>query len=98
MIAQLGYGPMTANPQYEYGWKWFTASQNMSCASCGEEAELGATFTTPAAGSYRFVYRMSVDSGATWTYCDNRQGDFGAGGNPGLMFNLEDLGSLVSSP
>jgi hypothetical protein len=64
----------------------------------GNNDEYQATFTGPATGSYRYAYRVSLDGGASWTYCDNNQSDAGAGSNPGLTFNLEDLGSITITP
>jgi hypothetical protein len=57
-----------------------------------------ASFTAPGAGDYRYAYRFSFDNGASWTYCDSAQGDFGAGSNPGLTFDLENLGVLNVAP
>ena len=56
------------------------------------------SFTAPAAGSYRYVYRFSLDQGVSWTYCDNNQGDSGAGSNPGLTFDLENEAVLTVTP
>ncbi|MBI5544764.1 MAG: hypothetical protein HY901_12810, partial [Deltaproteobacteria bacterium] len=94
VTAQFGLGPATANPQYEAGWSWTSAHYNPSCLGCGAgDDEYAVTIAAPV-GTYRYGYRFSLDSGSSWTYCDNRQGDGGAGSNVGLQFNLEDLGSL----
>ena len=92
ITAQLGYGPATVNPEYEYGWTWVTATFN---TQSGNNDEYQATFTAPAAGTYRYGYRFSLDGGANWTYCDNAQGDEGAGSNPGLTFSFESLGVMT---
>jgi hypothetical protein len=96
--AQLGYGPATANPEYEAGWTWTNGTYNASCSGCGNNDEYQATFNLPAAGSYVYVYRFSLDSGVSWTYCDNDQGDFGAGSNPSLTFDLANEAALTSTP
>jgi hypothetical protein len=93
--AQLGWGPRTANPEYEAGWTWIDAAYNASCTGCGNNDEYMASFTAPAAGTYWYVYRMSVDGGASWTYCD-RDGD---GSNVGLTpFTFDQLAVLTVTP
>lgn len=94
VTAQLGYGPATANPEYEAGWTWVATTYNVQV---GNNDEYQATFSAPAAGSYRYVYRFSLDGGASWTYCDNNQSDSGAGSNGGLTFDFENEGVLTSN-
>jgi hypothetical protein len=43
------------------------------------------------------VFRFSLDSGVTWTYCDNNQADFGAGSNPALTFDFENEAVLITN-
>lgn len=93
--AQLGWGPATANPQYEPAWKWFNAAFNVQS---GNNDEYQASFTTPAPGSYRYAYRVSVDSGVSWTICDANQADGGAGANAGLTFDIENEAVLTVTP
>ena len=95
VTAQLGYGPTTANPEYEAGWSWLAATFN---TQVGNNDEYQSTFTVPAAGAYRYGYRFSLDAGSTWTYCDNNQGDTGAGSNASLTFDLPNLGVLTATP
>ncbi|MFT3775659.1 MAG: lamin tail domain-containing protein [Minicystis sp.] len=95
--AQLGYGPATANPEYAAAWKWFNASYNTTCTSCGNNDEYQASFTAPAVGSYRYAFRFSLDQGVSWTYCDQGS-DTGAGANGGLSFELADLPVLTVTP
>jgi hypothetical protein len=85
--AQLGYGPATANPEYESGWTWINATYNVQV---GNNDEYQASFTAPAAGSYRYVYRFSLDNGVTWTYGDQNANDGGAGSNANLLFAFAD--------
>ena len=49
-------------------------------------------------GTHRYAYRVSLDRGFTWTYCDTAQGDFGARSNAGLTFDLDSLGVLTVTP
>jgi hypothetical protein len=86
--AQLGYGPPSTNPEYEAGWTWTNATYN---TQVGNDDEYQASFTAPASGAYRYVYRVSLDHGATWTTCDND----GAGANAGLSFDFESQAVLT---
>jgi hypothetical protein len=93
--AQLGYGLPTVNPEYQPGFTWVTPSYNLQS---GNNDEYAGSFTAPAAGSYRYAYRFSVDAGVSWTYCDGNQGDGGAGSNAGLTFDLTTLPVLTVTP
>jgi hypothetical protein len=93
--AQLGYGLPTVNPEYQPGFTWVATSYNIQQ---GNNDEYAGSFTAPAAGSYRYVYRFSVDAGVSWTYCDGTQGDGGAGSNAGLTFDLTTLPVLTVTP
>ncbi|RZJ02350.1 MAG: hypothetical protein EOP39_22730, partial [Rubrivivax sp.] len=66
VLAQIGYGPLDSNPQYESGWVWSSATFNKKE---GNNYEYQASFTAPAAGNYRYVYRYSLN-GTSWTYGD----------------------------
>jgi hypothetical protein len=98
LVAQFGYAPANpdgsaiSNPEYETAWNWFDAAYNSSCNGCGNNDEYMYTLTLPAAGTYNFTYRFSVDSGASWTYAD----DNGTGSNTGLTpFDFEKLAVLT---
>jgi len=94
--AQLGYGPASANPEYQAGFTWINATYNVQA---GNNDEYQASFTAPAAGSYRYVYRFSLDQGVSWTYCDRNEAlDFGAGSNANLSFELADESVLTVTP
>jgi hypothetical protein len=85
--AQLGYGLPTANPEYEAGWTWTNATYNAGFVDPSND-EYQATFTAPVSGSYRYVYRFSLDQGVSWTYADATSGDGGAGSNGTLTFDF----------
>jgi hypothetical protein len=91
LVGQLGYGPQTSNPEIGTGWTWTAASYN---TNFGNDAEFMASFTAPAAGSYAYAYRFSLDSGATWTVCDLN----GAGSNSGLTFETPQVGLMTVTP
>jgi hypothetical protein len=95
IIAELGFGPTTANPEYDLSWTWTTASYS---AQAGNDDQYAASFTVPPAGTYRYAYRFSLDGGITWTYCDTTAGDGGAGSDAGLTFDLENTGLLTVTP
>jgi hypothetical protein len=90
LIAQIGYGPTTANPQYQPGWVWTTATFNVQV---GNDDEWAATVIAPDAGTYSLAARFSYD-GVQWTYCDVD----GAGANGGLGFDLGQLGTFTVTP
>ena len=95
--AQLGYGSPSVNPEYQSGWTWTNASYNATFVDPSND-EYQASFTAPAVGSYRYVYRFSLDQGVSWTYCDANTGDFGAGYNPGLTFDFATEPVLTVTP
>jgi hypothetical protein len=87
IVAELGFGPRTQNPQHQLGWRWAPASFQ---SQQGTSDRFSGSFTAPAPGSYAFTYRFSVDGGVTWTYCDAD----GAGSNAGASFATPQLGLL----
>jgi hypothetical protein len=92
--AQLGWGLASANPQYQT-WTWINATYNVQS---GNNDEYQAAFNAPAAGTYRYVYRFSLNQGVSWTVCDQNAGDFGAGSNANLSFELGDMNVLTVTP
>ncbi len=92
--AQLGYGLVGSDPSTQTSWAFMDAAYNVQV---GNDDEYSARFTGPpisGAKSYAYTYRMSVDSGMTWTYCDSD----GAGSNAGLTFSAGALGSMSVTP
>jgi hypothetical protein len=87
IVAQLGFGPRTQNPQHQVGWTWVAATFE---SQQGTSDRFSGSFTAPAPGSYAFTYRVSVDGGTTWTYCDAD----GAGSSSGASFATPQLGLL----
>ncbi len=87
IIAELGYGATGSDPRTT-NWTWTRATFNIDVAN---DDEYRATFVAPAAGSYLYTYRYSLDGGLTWTYADRD----GAGSNPGLDFSALQLGALT---
>ena len=91
LVAQVGYGPKTVNPETQSGWTWTAATFN---TNVGNNDEWQASFTAPAVGSYFYTSRFSFD-GVQWTYCDLN----GAGSNAGQSFEVSQLPTLtVTAP
>jgi hypothetical protein len=59
----------------------------------GNDDEYQRQIIAPAAGTYAYGYRFSLD-GLQWTYCDLD----GAGSNSGLDFSSAQLGSMTVTP
>ncbi len=95
IVAQLGYGPIASNPSGgNPSWTWIPAAFN---TQTGNDDEYQASFQAPYVPSttqYAYTYRFSVDSGATFTYCDLD----GNGTNAGLSFSAASLGTLTVNP
>ena len=79
--AEAGFGDPSVDPSASpSSYTWASASYNAGHTSDNND-EYDASITAPAVGSYAYGYRFSVDSGATWTYCDlNGGNDVGNGG------------------
>jgi hypothetical protein len=87
--AQVGFGPVGVNPQNQTGFTWSNAAFNVQV---GNDDEYQSTLTPATAGVFRYATRFSVD-GVNWTYCDLD----GAGGNAGLAFDPNNLGTLTAN-
>ncbi len=92
ITAQVGYGPAGSDPRTDGTWQYVTATYNNQVDN---EDEYQGSFTVPSTpGTYAYVYRFSLDNGATWSYCDRD----GSGKNPGLTFDVDKLGDLTVTP
>jgi len=104
VVAQLGYGSTTTNPQYDTAWKWWKASWNSGCTAttgspgnptvCGDNDEYKGSFTAPAPGNWSFSFRYSLDGSQSWTYCDYD----GAGASADQSFDLDQIGWMTVNP
>lgn len=85
--AQVGYGP-SFKTTVDDDFKWTDAQINASYDGSGGELhdEFMAQVTADKAGNYSVVYRMSVDNGETWTYCDT---------SDDVYFSLNDAVQLI---
>ncbi len=79
-VAQAGLGTFATNPATDSSWAWVagTGTVGWDAAAAGEPGldEYQATLTAPATvAAYQLAWRFSLDSGATWAYCDLDKGD-----------------------
>ena len=78
-IAQLGYKPGTGSAEYPVvagTWKWINAGFNdaFTCDDYNQNHEYMASFPTSEAGNFIYIFRFSLDGGATWWYADKGVG------------------------
>jgi hypothetical protein len=84
--AQLGYGASGSDPTTST-WSWAPMAYNVQF---GNDDEYMGTLTVPAAGTFAYTTRASLD-GVNWTYCDSD----GAGDAPLVDFSAALLGTLT---
>ncbi|NQW64107.1 MAG: lamin tail domain-containing protein, partial [Deltaproteobacteria bacterium] len=83
---ELGQGADGTDPSTWTGWAAATGDGSFSNATSDK---YGATLTLPSsAGNSDFAFRVTGDSGATWTYCDSTGGSYLAA----------DAGSVTANP
>jgi hypothetical protein len=88
--AQFGFGQVMTDPRLDGTWQWFLGSFNVDVANNDEY--LVSLGTDGLAGQqYAYAFRVSLNGGASWTYCD---GD-GAGSNADLDFSAGAVGTLT---
>lgn len=68
VLADVGYGETGTDPAAG-GWTWFAASY------LGDRREgifdaYSRAMLAPAAGTYDYLYRVTLDGGVAYTYCD----------------------------
>ena len=86
--------PDATNPTTQAGWLYFPTTFNVQV---GNDDEYQASFTAPAVAAtttYGYVYRMSLDGGLNYTYCDSD----GAGANATFDFSSASLGVMTVTP
>ncbi len=71
-------------------WTFRPASYNLNVGNDDEYQLTVATPSSPGA-TWRTAFRVSVDDGASWTWCDTN----GSGSNGGLAFSPANLGTLT---
>ena len=95
IAAQLGYGPFGTDPRGNDSWTWVIATPNLAyCCWNSNDDEYQAEIIAAKPGVLGYVYRFSVTSGASFTYCD--AGAKGNGSNNGLdLFDPTKAGQLT---
>ena len=73
--AQLGYKKGSGSAEYPViagTWKWIDAdfNNNFTCDDYNQNHEYMATFPTNEVGNFIYIFRFSLDNGATWWYAD----------------------------
>ncbi len=95
LIAEAGHGPDGSDPAGNADWQWVAGAGNPEWdgAARGEpdNDEYVAELTVPAPGDYDYAWRVSLDRGETWTYCD-----LGAGSEDG--YQPRNAGQLEAIP
>ena len=89
VLAEFGYGPAAWTPLTQNANGGFLATTYNVQAMNDDEYQI--SFTAPAIGMYRYVYRFSLDNGLNFTYCDTD----GAGSNAGLDFSDASAGLMT---
>jgi len=88
VVAQLGYGPIDADPRTAPGQYTWTAMDFNDAHTGDNNDEYMQTLTVATGGTYAYVMRVSND-GKEWMYCDVNEG----AGN-GEPFSVGDMGRL----
>jgi hypothetical protein len=97
ITAELGVGPLGADPTVAPGWVFFSTQFNVETGINNNNDEYKGTLTIPVAGVFSYTYRFSID-GINFTYCDqgpDAGGDGGSGSNGGLTFESNRLGTIT---
>ena len=86
----MGVGPDGSAPsQNATQWDWYEALPNAGFSHATDDEYEGELVLPSAAGSpYDYAYRVSVDAGQTWSYCDRTD----------MTYTPADAGHLVATP
>lgn len=67
LMAQLGFGPQSSNPDGNADWKWVSATFN---TDAGNNDEYKAQLLPDTTGTFNYLYRYSTTNGRDWLYAD----------------------------
>ena len=87
VLAQFGItdkAPIDVN-----SFAYVAASFNAASGGSNND-EYVFNFVSAVPGTFRFLFRYSLDGGLNWTHCDND----GAGSNGDLTFSLDNVGTI----
>ena len=68
IVADVGYGAPGSDPGLAY--TWFAASWDHDAYNGVSDAYAGSMLAPSVAGTYDYLYRVSLDARASYTYCD----------------------------
>jgi hypothetical protein len=94
ILAQIGYGAIGSNPATQSGWIFGAATFNLQSGNDDEYQAVILAPTVTAVTHFAYTSRFSFDGGLTYTYCDLN----GAGSDPNLSFEANQLGDLTVNP
>ena len=101
MVIQFGYGPDASNPDANAEWQWLDSVPNeawsASAANEPNNDEYMTTLPLPEIGTYDFAFRVSVDSGQFWTFCDRDARGSGGGDGSADGYQIDNAGNLVTT-
>ncbi|HSN91490.1 MAG TPA: hypothetical protein VLS93_09695, partial [Anaeromyxobacteraceae bacterium] len=89
VVAELGVGAPSTDPAAG-GWTWLAAPWDPVGVVAGGSDQYAVSIVVSAAGSYAYTYRMSIDGGKVFTYCDDDGSTLGEPIN-GLLGSLTVL-------
>jgi hypothetical protein len=72
VVAELGYGTRYTDPETWETWQSvaYSGDSGDTDTTVDEYDVFSGTFTDVPVGVYFYAFRVSVDDGASWTYCD----------------------------
>jgi hypothetical protein len=89
ILAQFGFGLIMTDPTVDGTWQWGTGSFNVDVGN-NDEYMISLVTDGLAGQQYAYAFRVSLNGGASWTYCDAD----GAGSNTDLDFSSAAVGVL----
>ena len=92
VLVELGYGTSATDPRSNTSWITWLPMQFQEDE--GNPDLYQGKLTVPAAGTFAYAARFSLDGGVLWTYCDKD----GAGADGAQTFSVPQLGSITVSP
>ncbi|MEC9071313.1 MAG: lamin tail domain-containing protein, partial [Myxococcota bacterium] len=93
LLVEAGHGPSGTDPSAaDAAWSWQSAEADTDWIDTPKPDydQYVLNIEAPSTGEHLVTYRVSLDAGATWTYCDNTGSEDG--------FSPEALGALTTGP
>ena len=98
--ASAGVGPAGSDPSVDdTGWVWTPAVANSGwdgpAVDEADNDEYEATIPAPAPGAYALAYRMSLDGGRSWRFCDGGEAGSSDGFDPANQGSLTTIAGTI---